>query len=167
MLKELGKYKDKLSSILIGDEYIPRLLLEDASGLSNDMIAAKARKNICPHLYVEPAASEPDCYIFLETDVAKTTPSTKTIKIVIQPVCHKDILTVQNGPAVYYGTRYDMLAERIDELLCPADKLPARQRQKEFGIGLPELQSVETFTSGLWIGRKMTYLVPDFRRKKG
>lgn len=54
MLKELGQYKDKLSSILIGDEYIPRLLLEDASGLSNDMIAAKARKNICPHLYVEP-----------------------------------------------------------------------------------------------------------------
>lgn len=167
MLKELGQYKDKLSSILIGDEYIPRLLLEDASGLSNDMIAAKARKNIWSTSLCGTGRIGAGLLYFLETDVAKTTPSTKTIKIVIQPVCHKDILTVQNGPAVYYGTRYDMLAERIDELLCPADKLPARQRQKEFGIGLPELQSVETFTSGLWIGRKMTYLVPDFRRKKG
>ena len=167
MLKELGKYKDNLSSILISDEYIPGLLLEDTSGLSNDIIAAKAQKNICPHLYMEPDASEPACYIFLETDVAKTTPTTKTMKIVIQPVCHKDILTVRNSPAVYYGTRYDMLAERIDELLCPADKLLARQRQKEFGIGLPELQSVETFASGSWIGRKMTYLVPDFRQVRG
>ena len=34
MLKELGKYKDNLSSILISDEYIPGLLLEDTSGLS-------------------------------------------------------------------------------------------------------------------------------------
>ena len=46
MLKELGKYKDNLSSILISDEYIPGLLLEDTSGLSNDIIAAKAQKNI-------------------------------------------------------------------------------------------------------------------------
>ena len=113
---------------------------------------------------MEPAEAEPACYIFLETAVTKTTSTMKTMKIVIQPVCHKDILTVQNSSAGYYGTRYDLLAERIEELLYPSDKALSRQRQKEFGIGLPELQSVETFTGGLWIGRTMTYLVPDFRQ---
>ena len=88
MLKELGKYKDNLSSILISDEYIPGLLLEDTSGLSNDIIAAKAQKNICPHLYMEPAASEPACYIFLETDVAKTTPTTKTCLLYTSRILH-------------------------------------------------------------------------------
>ena len=163
MLKELGKYKDNLSSIFLGDEYIPRFLLNDISGVSDETIAAEAQKYILPHLYMEPTAAEPACYIFLETAVTKTTSSMKTMKIAIQPVCHKDILTVQNSSAGYYGTRYDMLAQRIEELLCPADKAISRQRQKEFGIGLPELQSVETFTGSVWIGRTMTYLVPDFR----
>ena len=163
MLKELGKYKDNLGSILLGDEYILHFLLGDTSGKSDEAIAAEAQKHIQPHLYMEPTEAEPACYIFLETAVTKTTSTMKTMKIVIQPVCHKDILTVQNSSAGYYGTRYDLLAERIEELLYPSDKTLLRQRQKEFGIGLPELQSVETFTGGLWIGRTMTYLVPDFR----
>ncbi len=164
MLKELGKYKDNLSSILLGDEYILRFLLKDTSGKSDEAIAIEAQKYIRPHLYMEPSEAEPACYIFLETAVTKTTSTMKTMKIVIQPVCHKDILTVQNSSAGYYGTRYDLLAERIEDLLYPSDKTLSRQRQKEFGIGLPELQSVETFTGGLWIGRTMTYLVPDFRQ---
>lgn len=130
MLKELGKYKDNLSSILLGDEYILRFLLEDTSGKSDEAIAIEAKKYIHPHLYMEPAEAEPACYIFLETAVTKTTSTMKTMKIVIQPVCHKDILTVQNSSAGYYGTRYDLLAERIEELLYPSDKALLRQRQK-------------------------------------
>lgn len=163
MLKELGKYKNNLSSIFTDDETLSGLLLKDSSGISDEVIAAEAKKYILPHLYMEPTEAEPACYIFLETDVTKATSTMKTMKIVIQPVCHRDILTVQNSSADYYGTRYDMLAHRIEELICPADKALARQRQKDFGIGFPELQSVETFTSGLWIGRTLTYLLPDFR----
>ena len=73
MLKELGKYKDNLGSILLGDKYILLFLLGDTSGKSDEAIAAEAQKHIQPHLYMEPTEAEPACYIFLETAVTKTT----------------------------------------------------------------------------------------------
>ena len=81
MLKELGKYKDNLSSILLGDEYILRFLLKETSGKSDEAIAIEAKKYIQPHLYMEPAEAEPACYIFLETAVTKTTSSTMLVRL--------------------------------------------------------------------------------------
>lgn len=48
MLKELGKYKNNLSSIFTDDETLSGLLLKDSSGISDEVIAAEAKNIFCP-----------------------------------------------------------------------------------------------------------------------
>jgi len=163
LLKELGKYKDRLYSLLASDKKILQLLLGKNYEDKFDDIDTELERYIFPHLYTEPTVTETESYIFFETYVPRTSPTIKNMKISIQTLCHKTIAKYVEKPKGYYGLRYDVLAQYIEELLCPVDKETIKQRIKQFGIGRFELQSVDLLLSNDFVGRNMTFIVPEFR----
>ena len=163
MLKELGKYKDRLYSVLAGDNKICGLLLGENYKNEIDDIDAKLEKYIFPHLYAEPTITDSDSYIFFETYIPKANSNIKTMKIIIQAVCHKNIARYKEKQNGYYGPRYDVLAQYIEEILCPDNKELIKKRIKQFGIGRLELQNVDIFLTTDFVGRILTFITPDFR----
>ncbi len=163
MLKELGKYKDCLYSILANDKNICQLLLGKDYANKFDDLDMELEQYILPHLYTEPVVTDTQSYIFFETYMPRASPTIKTMKISVQAVCHKNIARYTEKPQNYYGLRYDILSQYIEELLCPSDKETIKKRIKQFGIGRFELQSVDLILSNDFVGRNMTFIVPDFR----
>ncbi len=163
MLKELGTYKDRIYSLFSGDDIICQLLLGKNYKTEISDIPAALKSRLLPHPFTETSSAEPGSYIFFETSVTKTNTAVKTIKILIQPVCHKDSLLYTPAPEGYSGLKYDMMAQAAEALLCPSNKTLSRERIKQFGIGRPELQAVDSLVTGSFIGRSMTFTVPDFR----
>ncbi|MBO5484375.1 MAG: hypothetical protein J5979_04100 [Lachnospiraceae bacterium] len=163
MLKELGKYKDTLSSIFAEDNNICSLLLGQNYENEVEDKNKELKKYILPHLFMENRLTENKSYLLMETYVLKSNASIKEMKMVIQAICHKDIITYEEKPAAYYGLRYDVLSQYIEELLCPNDKERIKERVKQFGIGRLELQNVDSFLSNYYIGHTLTFTVPAFR----
>lgn len=163
MLKQLGEYKDRLYSILAGDNKIRCLLLGEDYEDKFDDLDSELEKYICPHLYTEPTVTETHSYIFFEIYIPRTTPSVKTMKIFIQTICHKNITKYKEKPKNYYGLRYDVLSQYVEELLCPADKENREKIIRSFGIGRIELSGVDLFLSNDFAGHSLTFSVPDFR----
>ncbi len=163
MLKELGKYKDYLYSIFTGNDKICGLLLGKNYQINFDNIDLELKKYILPHLYIESTVTETQSYIFFEIHMPRASPSIKTMKIEIQALCHKNIAEYHNKPKGYYGLRYDILSQYIEELMCPKDKQLIIQRIKQFGIGRFELISVDLFMSNNFVGHNLTFTVPAFR----
>lgn len=163
MIQKLGEYKHHLSSIFTKDEKICRLLLGENDNEDMTNPSSELENYILPHLYVEPAAPAQKSFLCFETYMTKATPAVKTIKIVIQAVCHKDILSYDQKPSGYYGTRYDVLSQYAEELLCPEDKEARQNIIKQFGIGGLELQEIDVFSTDNYVGRTMTFLIPTFR----
>lgn len=163
MLKELGTYKDRIYSLFSGDDILCQLLLGKNYATEVTDIPAALKSRLLPHPFNEAFSAEPGSYIFFETSVTKFTPAVKTMKILIQPVCHTDHLLYEPAPGGYSGLKYDMMAQAAEAILCPSDKILSRERMKQFGIGKPELQTVESLVAGSFIGRTMTFTVPDFR----
>ena len=163
MLKELGQYKEKLSSIFHTDDKICRLLLGENYEDEDYDIDKELEKYIVPHLYIDKTITDTKSYIMFETYSTRTNPSIKGMKIVVQVICHKDISKYKEKPKGYYGLRYDVLSQYVEELLCPQDKELTKKRIKQFGIGSLELQPVDLFLTDKYIGRTLTFNVPDFR----
>ena len=163
MLKELGDYKNRLRSIFVNNDNICKLLLgqdyEDADYNLDDELD----KYVIPHLYVPDTIATQNSYIMYETYCKGTSGHTKTIQIVIQSICHKEISTYKEKPKGYSGLRYDVLAEFIEELLCPDDREEQKKIMKKFGIGSLELKSVDIFLTNDFIGRTLALTVSDFR----
>ena len=163
MLKELGDYKNRLRSILVNDDKICRLLLGDSYEDSDYDLDKELDKYIIPHTYVPNTILEAKSFILYETYIPKLSGQIKTMQIVIQAICHKDIVTYDDKPKGYPGLRYDVLAQFIEELLCPEDKHDQNIIIKKFGIGSLELKGVDVFLTDKFIGRTLTFSVPDFR----
>lgn len=163
MLKELGDYKNRLRSIFVNNDNICKLLLgqdyEDADYDLDDELD----KYVIPHLYIPDTITETKSYIMYETTMSKAYGKTKTMKVIVQAICHKDIVTYKEKPKGYPGLRYDVLSEFIEELLCPEDKTDARNIMRKFGIGDFELEPTDLFLNNKFIGRVLTFTVPDFR----
>lgn len=135
MLKELGMYKERFRSILVNDDRICRLLLGDGYEDADYDIDNELDKYIIPHLYVDGTITETKSYIMYETNPIRVGPSIKDIGIIVQAVCHKSIVKYPDKPRDYSGLRYDVLAEYVEELLCPNDKKEKEHIIKKFGIG--------------------------------
>lgn len=163
MLKELGQYKLRLYSILANDEIIKKLLMGDDYENTVEDIDTELDKHIIQHLYVEGTITETQSYVMFDTLVTKTHSSTKSMKIIIQTLCHKDIVKYKEKPQGYFGYRYDVLAQRIEELLCPEDKEKQAEIIEKFGIGNLSLLDVSVDVSNKYIGRTLTFVTPDFR----
>lgn len=163
MLKELGTYKDHIYSLFSGDDIICQLLLGKNYKTEISDIPAALKSHLLPHPFTETSSADSGSCIFFETSVVKSSAVTKTVKILIQPVCHKDNLLYEPAPEGYSGLKYDMLAQAAEAILCPSDKTLSRERSKQFGIGRPELQVIDSLVAGSFIGRTMTFTVPDFR----
>lgn len=163
MLKELGDYKNRLRSIFVNDDKICKLLLgQDYENAEYDL-DDELDKYIIPHPYISDTITTQNSYIMFETYMPKSYGKIKTMKIVIQAICHKDIVEYKEKPVGYPGLRYDVLAEFIEELLCPEDENERKKIIKKFGIGTLELEPVDIFLTNDFIGRTLTFTVPDFR----
>lgn len=163
MLKELGEYKNSLRSIFANDDKICRLLFGEFFKNMECNFDDEFDKYVVQHLYIKDTIKETKSYIMFDTYCPDTYGQTKNMKIVIQAICHKDIVKYDDKPDGYPGLRYDVLAQYIEELLCPADKQARNVIIKKFGIGSLELKSVDVFLTDKFIGRTLTFSVPDFR----
>ena len=147
----------------MNDHKICRLLLGDDYENSDIDMSKELDKYILPHLFIPETIMEQKTYIMLETYCKGTYGQTKTMQIIIQAICHKDISEYKEKPKDYYGLRYDVLAQYIEELLCPDNKEERNKIIKKFGIGSLELKDVDIFLTDKYIGRTLTFSVPDFR----
>lgn len=163
MLKELGEYKNRLRSIFVNDDKICRLLLGDDYENAGYDLDEELDKYIIPHPFIPQTVMETKSFIMYETYMPKAYGQIKTMKIVVQAICHKDIVEYKEKPKGYPGLRYDVLAQYIEELLCPEDKTEKLNIIKKFGIGSMELEPVDIFLTDSFIGRTLTFTVPDFR----
>lgn len=163
MLKELGEYKNLLSSIFINDSKICKLLLGENYEEEIEDLDAELDKYIIPHLYVPDIITETKSYIMFETYVSNVSPTTKMMKIVIEAICHKDIVRYKEKPKGYYGLRYDVLSQYIEELLCPTGDEEKKKIIKKFGIGGLEMKPDNIFLTTDFIGRTLTFCVPTFK----
>lgn len=163
MIKELGDYKNRLHSIFVNDDEICRLLLgEDYENADYDL-DNELDKYIIPHLYVNETITETKSYILYETNLLNVGSSIKEMGVIIQVVCHKNIVKYPEKPQNYPGLRYDVLAEYIEELLCPTSSQDKERVIKKFGIGSFEMRPPELFLTDKYIGRILTFTTPDFR----
>lgn len=163
MLKELGDYKNRLRSIFVNSDNICKLLLgKDYENAEYDL-DDELDKYIIPHLYVPDIITTQNSYIMFDTFMPRSHGKIKTMKIAIQAICHKDIVKYEKKPKGYPGLRYDVLAQFIEELLCPKDEEANKSIIKKFGIGSMELELVDVFLDKNFIGRTLTFTVPDFR----
>lgn len=163
MLKEIGEYKDRLSSIFVTSDKICTLLLGEDYENKIDDLDNELGKYIIPHLYVPETVTEQHSYIMFETYVPNLSSTIKTMKIVIEAICHKGVTKYKEKPKGYYGPRYDVLAQYIEELLCPNDEITKKNIIKKFGIGGLEMKPDNIFLTNDFIGRTLTFMVPDFR----
>lgn len=163
MLKEIGEYKNQLRSIFVNNDNICKLLLGEDYKNKFDDLDSELDKYIIRHPYIPDTITTQNSYIMLETYTPKAYGKIKTMKIVVQAVCHKGIAEYKEKPEGYSGLRYDVLAELIEELLCPEDVSERKKITKMFGIGAPDLESVDIFLDKEIIGRTLTFIVPDFR----
>lgn len=163
MLKELGEYKNNLRSIFANDDKICRLLLGENFESMDFNFDNEFDKYVVQHLFIANTIMDTKSYIMFESYVSSTYGSTKTMKVIIQTICHKDIVKYDEKPDGYPGLRYDVLAQYIEELLCPPDKQKRNDIIKKFGIGSFELMGVDIFQTEKYIGRILTFTVPDFR----
>lgn len=163
MLKELGDYKNRLWSLFVNNDNICKLIFGQNYIDEVDDLDTESDKYMIPHLYVPDTITQTKSYIMYETYCKGTNGQTKTMQIVIQAICHKDIVKYVEKPSGYSGLRYDVLAEFIEEILCPEDRAKKNEIIKKFGIGGFELKSADIFLTKDFIGRTLTFIVPDFR----
>lgn len=163
MLKELGAYKDRLRSIFVNNDNICKLLLGQNYANAEYDLDDELNKYVIPHLFIDGTITTTESYIMYETYCKGTYGQTKTMQIVIQAICNKDKTVYREKPKGYSGLRYDVLAEFIEELLCPTDREEQNKIMKKFGIGNLELKSADIFLTTKFIGRTLIFTVPDFR----
>ena len=163
MLKELGDYKNCLRSIFVNNDNICKLLLGEDYKNADYNLDDELDKYVIPHPYLTDTISAQNSYIMYETYCKGSNRQTKTMQIVIQAICHKDIDKYPQKPEGYSGLRYDVLSEFIEELLCPKSKEDRNTIMKNFGIGSFVLESADIFLTNDFIGRTLTFTISAFR----
>ena len=157
MLKEIGKYKETLQSLLKNDDKVCRLLLGDNYENEDYDLDEELEKYLLPHLYVPGTINEKRSYVLFEASMPKAGHSIKTMRVTVQAICHKDIIKYKK-PKGYFGYRYDVLSQYIEELLCEDE-----DNGRKFGIGIPLSGNVGDFLTNDYIGHVITFEMKDFR----
>lgn len=151
-LKDIGKYKNRLFSVILQSEDIAELMLGNNYDKENidDLLMYK---HVFPYLYVDNTQTEQQSYICLEVEVPRTMDFTyKDMKIIIWCYCHKGIM--QYSKKGYLGTRSDILSDMVDRLLNSSNN---------FGLGRLKLQSCTYFSASKdFYGKQLIYSCPEF-----
>jgi len=157
MLKELGKYKLIFRSLLKNSDIVCKLILGENYEDGGYDLGTELEKYLIPHLYVPDTINETQSYVLFDCGMYRGGSSIKTMRLTIQTFCHKKIIEYPQTPKGYYGYRYDVLAQCIEELMFNKDN------GRKFGIGIPELVSVNTFLLNDYVGHVLTFDIKEFR----
>lgn len=151
-LKDIGIYKNRLFSAILGSHDIAQLILGSDYNIElvDELIMYK---NIFPYLYVDETQIVQTSYVCIEVDIPRTIDFTyKDMKVIVWCYCHKGIMRYSHKG--YLGTRADILSDMVDRLLNSSNN---------FGPGRLRLQSATYFNPGKeFYGRQLIYSCHEF-----
>ena len=154
---ERGKFKQMIHSALYLNANIIELLLGDTTSMSNSQKRELFKEHVKSHLFIDDTITETGSFIFYDVVFPVLHPHTKTCKIVMYAICHRDILEgyVKDG---YYGDRSDILSQMIEDTLINDEDF-----SNKFGIGELTLDSLDVYNATRFYGTKLIFSVPSFR----
>lgn len=156
-MSELGRFKEVISESLFKDVELRSFLLNIDENAPASQSVAKFKKHVFSHLFIDDTIQDQDTFIYYDTAIPYVRSQTKTCKVVMYIICHKDILEDFERDG-YYGNRTDILSEMVENVL-----LNDKDIVNKFGIGELKLDSVDIYNSQRFYGRILTFIVPDFR----
>lgn len=155
--KELGIYKNEITTALYKNENIREILLGDTSKMAQREIMEEFKKHVKSHLFIDETVIDADSFIYYDVIAPNLQNNIKQCKVIIYAICHRDIIDdgyVKDG---YYGNRADIIEQMIEEALLDEDVV------NNFGIGELKLDSIGIYNATRFYGRIMEYIVPNFR----
>lgn len=151
---ELGNVKKNVESMLFKDETV-RQLLGDGENIQD--ARSFFREHCKTHLFVDDTLTEKGSFIFFDTSISDINYQTKTTRIHMIVMCHRDLLDVIPSVDGLSGNRADMLAEAVSNTLLSAENT------NQFGIGELSLEDVDIYNSKDYYGRVLIFEVKNFR----
>lgn len=154
-IKEIGLYKVRIKNALLKSDNIRDVVLGDSGSQSIESIS-RFKQHVKSHMFIDDTINDVGTFIFFDVLLPDLRTKTKSVKVIIYAICHRDILENYNKDE-YYGNRADILSEMIEETLLDERII------KEFGIGDIELESVDIYNSTSFYGRIMVFNSVNFR----
>lgn len=154
---EIGRFKKLVQKALYSNSDLRELVIGDTSEKSDSQIRTAFKKQVMSHLFVDDTITETSTFIFYDVSIPYIHPQTKTCRLIMYAICHKDILDDCDSDE-FDGNRTDVLSQMIEDTLLN-DKVLVN----EFGIGKLELDSNDIYNSTRFYGRILTFIVPSFR----
>jgi len=148
MLRELREFRNTINKKLCSDQVIVDLINDKHSTIPDRSLLYK---NIFPYAYTPDATKDTKSFIchriFVPVVMNKTF---KNITVVFYVFVHQDNIRTSEG------LRYDLIAERLEELFNGA---------MEFGVNRMKLNEVSDISpSPMFHGVALEYSVTDFNR---
>lgn len=154
---ERGKFKAEISGALYKNEDIRELLLGDTGDMNVAQIRSAFKEQVKSHLFIDDTITDAKSFIFYDVCFPYMRAQTKTCRVIMYVMCHRDILETYSKEG-YYGDRADILAQMVEDTLINDEQIA-----NSFGIGQLSLDSVDIYNSLRFYGCIMTFSVPSFR----
>lgn len=155
--KELGIYKNEITSALYKNNNLREILIGDTSEMSQKDIMKEFKKHVKSHLFIDETILNTDSFIFYDVLAPSLQSNIKQCKVIIYAICHRDIIDSDYIKDGYYGNRADIMEQMIEEALLDENVI------NNFGIGELQLDSISIYNATRFYGRIMEYIVPNFR----
>lgn len=160
-LDELVEYPVKALREIGTDHTVVKLLTDNPDiDMSSDEADEVFDRFLYDYGYVDSTTTEGAAYICVEAETLHSqTPTMQDMKLYVTIICHKQFMKVDSSKFKgMIGNRRDNLVRYTDKLLNGADI---------FGVGCLTLVSARTVPAPAgFTAREMTYVVPEFRKKK-
>lgn len=157
-IADRGQFKNEISAALYKNANIKRILLGNTDGISPADVRKLFKDHVKSHLFVDDTIEATDSFIFYDVTLPSIHPQTKTCRVILYAICHRDILDDDVSIDGYFGNRADVLTQIIEDCLINDE-----ETAKSFGIGKLSLESVDIFNDRRFYGYIMRFSVPDFR----
>lgn len=154
---ERGKFKKEIHAALYKNENLRELILGDTKRMSSKELRTAFKEHVKSHLFIDDTIEETTTYIFYDISFPSLRTNTKTCRIIMYAICHRDILEDYSKEG-YYGDRADILAQMIEDSLINDEEV-----SNNFGIGKLVLDSVNIYNANRFYGSVLTFEVPSFR----
>ena len=154
---ERGRFKQEIHGALYKSPEIRELLLGDTSSMSPSQIRTAFKDHVKSHLFIDDTITDTDTFIFYDVAMPSIRSNTKTCRVIMYLICHRDILEgyAKEG---YYGDRIDVLSQMVEDTLLNDPDVVHR-----FGIGELTLDSIDPYNATRFYGCCMIFSVPTFR----
>lgn len=160
-LDELVEYPVKALHSIGTDPTVVQLLTDNPDiDMDSEEADGVFDKYLFDYIYVDGTTTETAAYICVETEMSRhQTETIQDMKLYVTIICHKQFMKVNTTKFKgMVGNRRDNLVRYTDKLLNGADI---------FGIGGLTLVSARTVPAPTgFSAREMTYIVPDFRKRR-